>query len=224
MGLTGMSWQDLKKRLEVPKGQNTVTDLDQDPHGHVRTNEDLEPTKASFRTWTWVHYTSFWLASSFATGTWTTGSAMIALGMPWYAAWLAVVVSHNIGAALLVANGRGPAAYHIGFPVYARASFGMWGSYFAITSRCIVVSISPDCLPWTFIEILITLNRQPSGSLLMLSMAPTLYPSACGVSGHHGIPSPTLSRPARASPLSSWWPSSFSGPSPCPSSLSTPGT
>ncbi|KAL6408926.1 hypothetical protein AUP68_07874 [Ilyonectria robusta] len=52
MGLTGISWQDLKKRLEVPKGQNTVTDLDQDPHGHVWTNEDLEPTKPSFRTWT----------------------------------------------------------------------------------------------------------------------------------------------------------------------------
>ncbi|KAL6408927.1 uracil permease [Ilyonectria robusta] len=66
---------------------------------------------------------------------------MIALGMSWYAAWLAVVVSYIIGAFLLVANGRGPVAYHIGFPVYARASFGMWGSYFAITSRCIVAAI-----------------------------------------------------------------------------------
>ncbi|KAK2606710.1 hypothetical protein N8I77_005441 [Diaporthe amygdali] len=115
--------------------------VEHDKSKPVWSNSDLDPTKPAFRTWTWIHYTSFWLASSFATGTWTTGSAMIALGMPWYAAWLALVVSHIIGAVLLVANGRGPAAYHIGFPVYARASFGMWGSYFAIVSRCIVAAI-----------------------------------------------------------------------------------
>ncbi|KAF3800772.1 Allantoin permease, partial [Colletotrichum gloeosporioides] len=71
---------------------------------HVLSNYDLDPTEPAHRNWTWLHYTSFWLASSFATGNWTTGSAMIALGMPCYAAWLAVVVSRIIGAVLLVAN------------------------------------------------------------------------------------------------------------------------
>ncbi|VUC38184.1 unnamed protein product [Clonostachys rosea] len=135
------SWSDLKEALEAPQDPNTATTTEQERKSHVWSNEDLDPTRKEYRTWTWVHYTSFWLASSFATGTWTTGSAMIALGMPWYASWLAVVVSHIIGAFLLVANGRGPAAYHIGFPVYARASFGMWGSYFAIGSRCVVAAI-----------------------------------------------------------------------------------
>lgn len=139
--MKAMTWQDLIHKLEAPQNPYSATAASTtDKSSHVWSNEDLDPTKPTYRTYTWVHYTSFWLASSFATGTWTTGSAMIALGMPWYAAWLAVVVSHIIGAFLLVANGRGPAAYHIGFPVYARASFGMWGSYFAIGSRCIVVS------------------------------------------------------------------------------------
>ncbi|KAM0817503.1 putative Uracil permease [Seiridium cardinale] len=137
-----LSWQDVVSKLEAPQNPySTSATVEHDKIKTVWSNSDLDPTKPAFRTWTWVHYTSFWLASSFATGTWTTGSAMIALGMPWYAAWLAVVVSHIIGAVLLVANGRGPAAYHIGFPVYARASFGMWGSYFAIGSRCIVAAI-----------------------------------------------------------------------------------
>lgn len=141
-GLMELSWQDIVSKLEAPQSRNnTSAAVGHDRNKTVWSNSDLDPTKPAFRTWTWVHYTSFWLASSFATGTWTTGSAMIALGMPWYAAWLAVIVSHMIGAVLLVANGRGPAAYHIGFPVYARASFGMWGSYFAIVSRCIVVSL-----------------------------------------------------------------------------------
>lgn len=140
---TDLSWQDVVNKFEAPQNpHSTWAAVEHDKSKPVWSNSDLDPTKPAFRTWTWIHYTSFWLASSFATGTWTTGSAMIALGMPWYAAWLALVVSHIIGAVLLVANGRGPAAYHIGFPVYARASFGMWGSYFAIVSRCIVVS------PW----------------------------------------------------------------------------
>lgn len=140
-GLKSLTWQDVVHKLEAPQNPysaTAVSELNRDEH--VWSNADLAPTKPAFRTWTWVHYTSFWVASSLATGTWTTGSAMISLGMPWYSAWLAVVVSHIIGAVLLAANGRGPAAYHIGFPVYARASFGMWGSYFAIVSRCVVVS------------------------------------------------------------------------------------
>lgn len=133
----------MKHLLEAPKNPYSASSASEHHREqHVWSNKDLDPTRPAFRTWTWLHYTSFWIASSFATGTWTTGSAMIALGMPWYAAWLAVVVSHIIGAFLLVANGRGPAAYHFGFPVYARASFGMWGSYFAIASRCIVVRSS----------------------------------------------------------------------------------
>ncbi|KAH8895262.1 hypothetical protein GQ53DRAFT_714883 [Thozetella sp. PMI_491] len=137
-----MSWRDILHKLEAPQNPYSATSTTEvDRSKHVWSNDDLDPSKPSYRTYTWLHYTSFWLASSFATGTWTTGSAMIALGMPWYASWLAVVVSHIIGALLLVANGRGPAAYHIGFPVYARASFGMWGSYFAIVSRCIVAAI-----------------------------------------------------------------------------------
>lgn len=139
---TNLSWQDVLNKLEAPQNPySTTAAAEHDKSKPIWSNSDLDPTPPGSRTWTWLHYTSFWLASSFATGTWTTGSAMIALGMPWYAAWLAVVVSHAIGAALLVANGRGPAAYHIGFPVYARASFGMWGSYFAIVSRCVVVSV-----------------------------------------------------------------------------------
>lgn len=135
-----INWKDVVSKLEAPQNPYSATAAaEADRSKPIWSNADLDPTKPKFQTWTWVHYTSFWLASSFATGTWTTGSAMISTGMPWYASWLAVVIAHVLGAVLLVANGRGPAAYHIGFPVYARASFGMWGSYFAIISRCVVV-------------------------------------------------------------------------------------
>lgn len=133
------SKQDFIHFLEAPQNPYSTTSNIETGKGHIWSNDDLDPSKPSYRTWSWLHYTSFWLASSFATGTWTTGSAMIALGMPWYAAWFAVFVSHMIGAFLLVINGRAAAVYHIGFPVYARVAFGMWGSYFAILSRAIMV-------------------------------------------------------------------------------------
>ncbi|RDW82642.1 uracil permease-1 [Coleophoma cylindrospora] len=126
--------------LEAP--QNEHAEISRDGRReHSWSNDDLDPSKPSYRTWTWLHFGSYWLASSFASGTWTTASAMVSLGMPWYASWLAIVVSHFIGILIVVANGRAAAVYHIGFPVYARASFGMWGSYFAIASRSMLAAI-----------------------------------------------------------------------------------
>lgn len=39
---------------------------------------------------------------------------------------------------MVVANGRMASRYHIGFPVCARASWGMWGSYMAVTMRFVL--------------------------------------------------------------------------------------
>lgn len=198
-----LSWSNVVHKLEAPRSpyeNSSETITESNKTGHTWSNADLDPTKPAFRTWTWLHYTSFWLASSFATGTWTTGSAMIALGMPWYAAWLAVVVSHIIGAVLLVGNGRGPAAYHIGFPVYARASFGMWGSYFPIASRCIVVrDILLQASSWSspLRSLMLTFERRRFGLPSMHTMEPILSPSAFVAFGRRGRTFPTIFQPPR---------------------------
>ncbi|THV02631.1 hypothetical protein K435DRAFT_748996 [Dendrothele bispora CBS 962.96] len=110
--------------------------------GHQWSNHDLDPTPPGERKWTaWV-FASFWAAHAANASAWTAGSATVALGLTWWQAWLALNVSHVIGTFLIVANGRMAARYHIGFPVCARASWGMWGSYMAVIMRAVI------CIIW----------------------------------------------------------------------------
>ncbi|KAL0066857.1 hypothetical protein AAF712_006052 [Marasmius tenuissimus] len=112
-------------RLQVPQEQYVSK-------GHQWSNHDLDPTPPEERKWSaWV-YAAFWAAHAANASAWTAGSAVLALGLSWWHAWLALNVSHVVGTFLVVANGRIAARYHIGFPVVARASWGMWGSYMAV--------------------------------------------------------------------------------------------
>ncbi|KAF5390562.1 hypothetical protein D9757_002607 [Collybiopsis confluens] len=102
----------------------------------------LAPTPPEERKWSsWV-YGAFWTAHAADATAWTAGSATVALGLTWWQAWLALNIAHVIGTLLIVANGRMASRYHIGFPVCARASWGMWGSYMAVMMRAVV------CIIW----------------------------------------------------------------------------
>ncbi|KAF5361494.1 hypothetical protein D9758_006201 [Tetrapyrgos nigripes] len=128
------SWDNIKAAVQVPQDQ-IVTE------GHQWSNHDLDPTPPKERKWTaWV-FASFWAAHAANASAWTAGSATVALGLTWWQAWLALNVSHIIGTFMIVANGRMAARYHIGFPVCARSSWGMWGSYVAVIMRAIVCVI-----------------------------------------------------------------------------------
>lgn len=63
---------------------------------------------------------------------------MVAGGLNWWQALIAALVGHFIGAMLTIWNGRGGSVYHIGFPVWIRASFGMWGAMFPVFVRCVL--------------------------------------------------------------------------------------
>ncbi len=46
--------------------------------------------------------------------TWSVGSSMVAGGLVWYDAMIAIIIGHLIGSLLTVWNGRGGSVYHIG--------------------------------------------------------------------------------------------------------------
>ncbi|KAG7095822.1 hypothetical protein E1B28_006519 [Marasmius oreades] len=128
-------FQIIHTGLKVPQEQYIS-------EGRQWSNHDLDPTPPEERKWTaWV-YAYFWAAHAANASAWTAGSATLSLGLPWWHAWLALNVSHIIGTFLVVANGRVAARYHIGFPIVARASWGMWGSYMAVIMRAVV------CIIW----------------------------------------------------------------------------
>ncbi|ESK96182.1 allantoin transport [Moniliophthora roreri MCA 2997] len=128
-------WNRLVDAIQVPQEQFVSK-------GRQWSNHDLDPTPPEERKWTaWV-YASFWAAHAANASAWTAGSATVALGLTWWDAWIAINVSHIIGTFMVVANGRVASRYHIGFPVAARASWGMWGSYMAVIMRAVV------CIIW----------------------------------------------------------------------------
>jgi NCS1 family nucleobase:cation symporter-1 len=106
------------------------------------TNLDLAPSPPQDRKWTQWTFLAFWTAHAANVGNWTSGSSLISLGLYPLDTWLAIAFAHVLITALIVANGRGPARYHIGFPVIARTTYGMWGSYMAVGMRAVV------CIIW----------------------------------------------------------------------------
>ncbi|KAH8883381.1 hypothetical protein GQ53DRAFT_847024 [Thozetella sp. PMI_491] len=106
------------------------------------TNRDLASSPPQDRKWTQWTFLAFWTAHAAGAGSWVAGSSLISIGLEPLSAYLCLATAHILITFLIVLNGRGPSRYHIGFPVFSRATFGMWGSYMAIAMRAIV------CIIW----------------------------------------------------------------------------
>lgn len=48
---------------------------------------------------------------------------------------------------MIVLNGRAASRYHVGYPVLARTTFGIWGSYFFVVLRAILGVIWGESFP-----------------------------------------------------------------------------
>lgn len=129
------SWSAFKAAVQVPD-----TALD----GHCSnertwTNEDLDPTPPSRRTWQWWNFVIFYWGLSF--GNWSLGAALIGTGLVWWEAILAVFLSQLISSIAMFFNSRAASVYGIGFPVTARANFGVWGAYYFVGARAALAVI-----------------------------------------------------------------------------------
>lgn len=58
--------------------------------------------------------------------TWSVGSSMVAGGLVWYHAMIAIIIGHLIGSLLTVWNGRGGSVYHIGVRDLFSSIRNMW--------------------------------------------------------------------------------------------------
>ncbi|GAA6023358.1 hypothetical protein JCM10207_005757 [Rhodosporidiobolus poonsookiae] len=99
-------------------------------------NSHMDPTPKEERTWKWYNFGGVWFSYAWSPGVWALGSSMIKAGLTPAQAVVCIFLAHLFGAVMIVFNSRFGAVYHMGFPVYARISFGMWGSFFAVLLRC----------------------------------------------------------------------------------------
>ncbi|KAJ1559159.1 hypothetical protein HK096_001520, partial [Nowakowskiella sp. JEL0078] len=75
-------------------------------------------------------------------------SSMLVAGLSWWQAWLAVWIGYIIAGTLVAVSGRVGAVYHIGFPVVARASFGIFGALWPVFNRAAMACVWYGVQSW----------------------------------------------------------------------------
>ena len=97
--------------------------------GHSQLhNEDLAPVPIAKRTWTTYNYVALWIGMAHNVATWTLAAGLVALGMAWYQAILTIMIANIVVLIPMLANSHAGTKYGIPFPVFARASFGVFGA------------------------------------------------------------------------------------------------
>ncbi|CRK24231.1 hypothetical protein BN1723_013215 [Verticillium longisporum] len=117
-----MGFKDLIKRAQLP-------------HVNRWINDDIRPIETERRTWGYLEYHNFWLLINCNIATYMTGSALIPFGLNWYQAFIAIIIGNVIAAVAVILNSLPGSYYHVGFPVFSRVVWGMWGSQFTIWNR-----------------------------------------------------------------------------------------
>ncbi|RDW83631.1 nucleobase cation symporter-1 family protein [Aspergillus mulundensis] len=118
----------LLRRLEV----NRDTDAQVD----IYVNKDTRPLPPSRRPYGPWHFVGLWMVTgSFNVGGWTTGSSLISLGLNVWQAMLAIIIAHTFVGFVCVAGGHPGAKWHIGFPIWMKQNWGIWGYLFPMAIR-----------------------------------------------------------------------------------------
>ncbi|KAM0274368.1 hypothetical protein ACHAQH_007905 [Verticillium albo-atrum] len=116
------------RRIEVPRESDVSTT--------AYMNRDTRPLPPSRRTYGPWQFVGLWVVTgSFNIGGWTTGSALIALGLNVWQAMLTVIVGHCLVGVICVLTGAPGAKWHIGFCILQKSSWGMWGAFIPMVQR-----------------------------------------------------------------------------------------
>ncbi|KAL4984742.1 permease for cytosine/purines, uracil, thiamine, allantoin-domain-containing protein [Aspergillus falconensis] len=116
MDCSSISW-----RSRLAKAKKHIQTRDAPEKGAAYFNEDLLPTAPGI--------------------SYNLGATLISLGLRWWHCILAAVIGSFILSIIVVLNSRGATRYHVGYPVYVRASSGIGGSRLFVTVRASVAII-----------------------------------------------------------------------------------
>lgn len=101
-------------------------------------NEDLAPTTVAQRTWTTYTFAALWISMAHCIPTYMMASGLISSGMNWWQALATILVGNTIVLLPILANSHPGTKYGIPFPVFARASYGVFGANVPAIMRAIV--------------------------------------------------------------------------------------
>src|SRR5216110_2814759 len=101
-------------------------------------NDDLAPVATARRTWSTYNYAALWVSMAHCIPTYMLASGLIASGMNWWQALVTVALGNTIVLIPILLNSHPGTKYGIPFPVFARASYGVYGSNLPALLRALV--------------------------------------------------------------------------------------
>ncbi|KAM7254838.1 hypothetical protein ACFE04_020079 [Oxalis oulophora] len=102
------------------------------------TNEDLQPTTQSQRTFSWWELSSLWVGLVVGVPTYYLAGSLVDLGMAWWQGIATVVTANVVLLVPLILTGHPGTKYGISFPVLARSCFGIHGAHIPTLLRALV--------------------------------------------------------------------------------------
>ncbi|KAK9415228.1 putative Allantoin permease [Seiridium unicorne] len=132
---SGGLWSRIKNHATLEVEESSYA-----PPGTSWSNKDLDPVPPEQQTWHTYNFVTYWISDAFSISNWRIGASLIAIGLSWKLALVAVVIGNFVTALVVTYNGIIGARLHIPFTVQARSAFGFYFSYVIIIFR-VVVSI-----------------------------------------------------------------------------------
>jgi len=126
--------QRIGEELVYPDGRHELAD-DAAIRNSPLYNEDLAPVPIRRRTWNTYNYVALWIGMAHNIPTYLLASGLVLLGMAWYQAILTIALANIIVLIPMLANSHAGTKYGIPYPVFARASFGVFGANVAALLR-----------------------------------------------------------------------------------------
>lgn len=142
-------------------------------------NEDIAPARDAQKTWGVVNFFALWVGMAVCIPTYMIAASLIQGGMSWWQAMLTVMLGNVIVLIPMILSGHAGAKHGVPFPVFARASFGIFGANIPALLRAIVAC------GWFGIQSWIGGSALYTIVLIMfpgVAEAPTLMPDWIGVS------------------------------------------
>ncbi|MFB6356561.1 MAG: cytosine permease [bacterium] len=117
---------------------NGLVESDEDLTKKPLSNEDIMPTPLSERSWGIWDISALWIGMCITLPMYYVVSGMIAKGMNWQQAMVAVILGNLLIFIPLWLNGHAGTKYGIPFPVLIRSSFGIHGAHIPAIFRGLV--------------------------------------------------------------------------------------
>jgi NCS1 family nucleobase:cation symporter-1 len=91
-------------------------------------NSDLAPVPIQRRTWNTYNYAALWIGMAHNIPSYLLASGLILLGMDWIQAIMTIALGNLLVLVPMLLNSHAGTKYGIPYPVFARASFGVYGA------------------------------------------------------------------------------------------------